>query len=155
MLPGPSCTIFFFLSIIKTWVQILDASHWLKAKLCLILKFHFKPISYYALGPWRSIEDIVCQWLIGGNPNGTIGGHSFFYWSAASLESHASPEKVDVWGWGGPPTFVFPTSKFLGQFSRHRVGVPIVHHQPLWQAKQKEKKSAGELTWKKGPHFNE
>ena len=34
----------------------------------------------------------------------------------------------------------FPTSKFMGQFSRHRLGVPIVHHQPLWQAKKKKKK---------------
>ena len=34
---------------------------------------------------------------------------------------------------GGGVTFFFPSSKFLGQFSRHGVGVSIVHHQPLWQ----------------------
>ena len=33
-----------------------------------------------------------------------------------------------------------PTSKCLGQFSRHRVEVPIVHLQPLWQAKKKKKR---------------
>ena len=36
-------------------------------------------------------------------------------------------------------TLFFPSSKFFCQFSRHGVGVSIVHHQPLWQAKKKKK----------------
>ena len=40
-------------------------------------------------------------------------------------------------GGGDSVTFCFPSSKLLGQFSRHGVGVSIVHHQPLWQAKKK------------------
>ena len=41
--------------------------------------------------------------------------------------NHAGPEKAD-WGWGGLRHF-FSASKFLGQFSRHGVGVYIIHHQ--------------------------
>ena len=61
------------------------------------------------------------------------GGRHIVLSSAASLESRASPEKADERGGGGvggPPT-LFPDLKLFGQFSRHRVGVPIVHHQPL------------------------
>ena len=39
--------------------------------------------------------------------------------------------------------FFFLSSKFLGQFSRHRVGVTVVHvhHQPLWQESKQQKKT--------------
>ena len=45
------------------------------------------------------------------------------------------PEKANEWERGD--SYTFPTSTFLSQFSR--VGVPILHHQPLWQAKKEEK----------------
>ena len=36
--------------------------------------------------------------------------------------------------WGGDSDKFVPSSKCMGQFSRHGVGVSIVNHQPLWQA---------------------
>ena len=42
-------------------------------------------------------------------------------------------------GGGGTLTICFLFSKFLGQFSRHRVGVALIHHQPLWQASKRKK----------------
>ena len=55
---------------------------------------------------------------------------------------------------GGSDTYF--TSKFLGEFSRHRVGVPIIHHQPLWlwQAKNKTKQTKRQIqrVWTPNPH---
>ena len=75
------------------------------------------------------------------------------------MNVHGRQSEPDHWGGGGggegdtqdffsgTPTFIFSTSKFWVNFSRHRVGVPIVHHQPLWQAPKKTgPHSAGELT---------
>ena len=54
--------------------------------------------------------------------------------------------RADHGGGGGGTLVFFPDSTYFAQFSRHRVGVPIVHYKPLWQAKKKKKKKK-----KKGP----
>ena len=48
-----------------------------------------------------------------------------------------------------------PTSTFLAQFSRHTVGVPIVHHKPLpmRQAKKKKKAATPESSHEKRSSF--
>ena len=45
---------------------------------------------------------------------------------------------------------LFFTSKFLGQFSRHWVGVSVVHHQPLWQASKQKRKKKKKIFGSKG-----
>ena len=61
------------------------------------------------------------------------GGDTLFVFSrsAASLESRARPEKADELGGGGGLQHFFSDSTFFAQFSRHRVGVPIVHQKPF------------------------
>ena len=49
---------------------------------------------------------------------------------SVTFSPHARHEKAD-WGGGHSDTFFPLPKKCLGQFSRHGVGVPIVHHQPL------------------------
>ena len=46
----------------------------------------------------------------------------------------------------------FPDLHFFAQFSRHTVGVPIVHHKPLWQATTKSPQRRG-AHMKKGSSF--
>ena len=57
--------------------------------------------------------------------------------------------------WAGDPFFRL---NIFAQFSRHRVGVPIVHHKPFWQAKNTKhthkKGPQRRRTYKKGHHFN-
>ena len=114
-------------------------------------------------GAWASIRIRPC-WGGGG---GTHWDCVFFpHCSAASLESRASPEKGDGGpGGGGDSDTFFSFLKILGQFSRHGVGVSsyitnlsnLYNKQASKQATTKKvhAHSAGELTWKKGPHINE
>ena len=69
-----------------------------------------------------------------GNPNRIMRGHTVFLIGPPPASKVAQVRKKLM-------SNFFQTSKCFGQFSRHRVGVPIVHYyQPLGQAKKKKKK---------------
>ena len=106
---------------------------------------------------------------------GTIGGGGggggthvlFFQVRRQPRKSSKSGKKADERGDGeggegveGPPTLFFRPQKIFGQFSRHRVGVPINDHtctSPTSLASKKKKRGTQHRRAhiKKGPHLNE